>query len=88
MAPFLIVAGVAAVAALVFAFVKYGAIMKADAGDSKMQEISKQVQDGALPDPVLVGDDRVLVPESGSAIFMDRALDLARYWIRFPGLVF
>ncbi|MEM6671382.1 MAG: sodium-translocating pyrophosphatase [Planctomycetota bacterium] len=47
MEPFLYVAGAAAVAALVFAVVKYTAIMKADAGDSKMQEISKQVQDGA-----------------------------------------
>ncbi|MEZ6016369.1 MAG: sodium-translocating pyrophosphatase [Planctomycetota bacterium] len=41
------VAGGAAVVALIFAFIKYGAIMRADAGDSKMQEISKQVQDGA-----------------------------------------
>jgi K(+)-stimulated pyrophosphate-energized sodium pump len=41
------VAGGAAVVALIFAFLKYGAIMRADAGDSKMQEISKQVQDGA-----------------------------------------
>jgi len=41
------VAGGAALVALVFAFIKYGAIMRADAGDSTMQEISKQVQDGA-----------------------------------------
>ena len=41
------VAGGAAVVALIFAFIKYGAIMRSDAGDSKMQEISKQVQDGA-----------------------------------------
>jgi K(+)-stimulated pyrophosphate-energized sodium pump len=41
------VAGGAAVVALIFAFLKYAAIMRADAGDSKMQEISKQVQDGA-----------------------------------------
>jgi K(+)-stimulated pyrophosphate-energized sodium pump len=41
------VAGGAAVVALIFAFLKYGAIMRSDAGDSKMQEISKQVQDGA-----------------------------------------
>ena len=44
---FLNVAAGAAIAALVFAIAKYFAIMKADAGDSKMQEISKQVQDGA-----------------------------------------
>ena len=44
---FIYIAGAASIAALVFAIAKYGAIMKADAGDSKMQEISKQVQDGA-----------------------------------------
>ncbi|QDV08933.1 Putative K(+)-stimulated pyrophosphate-energized sodium pump [Planctomycetes bacterium Poly30] len=43
----LYVAGAAAVAALIFAIVKYFAIMKQDAGDAKMQEISKQVQEGA-----------------------------------------
>ena len=44
---FLYVAGAAAIAALIFAIAKYFAIMKQDAGDSKMQEISKQVQEGA-----------------------------------------
>jgi Na+/H+-translocating membrane pyrophosphatase len=38
---FLPIAGGAAVLALVFAFVKYGSIMKRDAGDAKMQEIFK-----------------------------------------------
>ena len=37
----------AAALALVFAIVKYGGIMKRDAGNEKMQDISKQVQDGA-----------------------------------------
>ncbi len=41
------VAGVAALLALVFAVVKYFLIMKEDAGNEKMQGISKQVQDGA-----------------------------------------
>ena len=44
---FLYVAIGASVLALVFAFLKYGAIMKRDAGTAKMQEISKAVQDGA-----------------------------------------
>jgi K(+)-stimulated pyrophosphate-energized sodium pump len=44
---FLYVAGAAAVAALIFAIAKYFAIMNKDAGDAKMQEISKQVQEGA-----------------------------------------
>ena len=44
---FLYVAAGAAIAALVFAIAKYGGIMKQDAGDSKMQEISKQIQEGA-----------------------------------------
>lgn len=47
MTAFLYVAGAAAIAALIFAIAKYGAIMKKDAGDSTMQEISKQVQEGA-----------------------------------------
>lgn len=37
----------AAVLALIFAFVKFLCIMKKDAGSEKMQEISKQVQQGA-----------------------------------------
>jgi K(+)-stimulated pyrophosphate-energized sodium pump len=37
----------AAVLALVFAFIKYGAIMKQDAGSPRMQEISKLIQEGA-----------------------------------------
>jgi len=41
------VAGGAALLALVFAVAKYFLIMKEDAGDEKMQGISKQVQDGA-----------------------------------------
>ena len=44
---FLYVAGGAAVVALVFAFIKYGEIMKRDAGSEKMQDISKLIQDGA-----------------------------------------
>ncbi|MEM7309081.1 MAG: sodium-translocating pyrophosphatase [Planctomycetota bacterium] len=44
---FLYVAAGASVVALVFAFFKYGAIMKADAGTEKMQEISRAVQEGA-----------------------------------------
>jgi len=41
------VAGGAALLALAFAVAKYFLIMKEDAGDEKMQSISKQVQDGA-----------------------------------------
>jgi K(+)-stimulated pyrophosphate-energized sodium pump len=44
---YLTIAGACAVAAILFAIVKFGAIMKKDAGDSKMQEISRQVQEGA-----------------------------------------
>ncbi|MEL6430045.1 MAG: sodium-translocating pyrophosphatase [Planctomycetota bacterium] len=47
MTTFVYAAGAAAAAALVFAILKYGAIMKRDAGDAKMQEISKQIQQGA-----------------------------------------
>ena len=44
---FLYVAAGAAVFALIFAVVKFGGIMKQDAGTQKMQDISKLVQDGA-----------------------------------------
>jgi K(+)-stimulated pyrophosphate-energized sodium pump len=37
----------AAALAIVFALVKYGSIMKQDAGSQKMQDISKLIQDGA-----------------------------------------
>ena len=43
----LYISGGCAAAALIFAVLRFGGIMKKDAGDSKMQEISKQVQDGA-----------------------------------------
>jgi len=44
---FLYVAIGASAVALVFAFLKYGAIMKRDAGSEKMQAISRLVQEGA-----------------------------------------
>ena len=44
---FLLIAVGTAAAALVFALIKYGAIMKKDAGTQAMQDISKMVQDGA-----------------------------------------
>ena len=44
---FLYVAGGAAIVALIFAFIKYGAIMREDQGNEKMQHISKLVQEGA-----------------------------------------
>jgi K(+)-stimulated pyrophosphate-energized sodium pump len=44
---FLYVAGGASVLALIFAFLKYSSIMNQDAGDARMQEISKQIQAGA-----------------------------------------
>ncbi|MFT7486971.1 MAG: K(+)-stimulated pyrophosphate-energized sodium pump, partial [Candidatus Paceibacteria bacterium] len=43
----LYIVGGCAVFALIFAITKFGGIMKKDAGDATMQEISKQVQDGA-----------------------------------------
>jgi len=47
MESYLYAVGVAAAIAIVFAIVRFSGIMKKDAGDSAMQEISKQVQDGA-----------------------------------------
>ena len=47
MEAFLYVAGGAAAFALVFAYLKYGSIMRQDAGSEKMQEISRMIQQGA-----------------------------------------
>jgi K(+)-stimulated pyrophosphate-energized sodium pump len=47
MATFLYIVAACAAVALLFAIVRFSAIMKKDAGDARMQEISKQVQDGA-----------------------------------------
>jgi K(+)-stimulated pyrophosphate-energized sodium pump len=47
MATFLYLVGACAVLALLFAIARFGGIMKKDAGDARMQEISKQVQEGA-----------------------------------------
>ena len=44
---FLIAAGAASLLALIFAFVKFTGIMKQDAGSDRMQDISRQVQEGA-----------------------------------------
>ena len=44
---FLIAAGAASLLALIFAFVKFGQIMKQDAGSDRMQDISRQIQAGA-----------------------------------------
>jgi len=44
---FLYVGAGAAALALVFAFLKYGGIMKEDAGSEKMQYISRKIQEGA-----------------------------------------
>jgi len=44
---FLYIAAGCSVIALIFAIVKFGSIMKKDAGTQEMQDISKQVQDGA-----------------------------------------
>ena len=47
METYLYVAAGASVLAILFAFVKYGNIMRCDAGDERMQGISRQVQEGA-----------------------------------------
>jgi len=44
----------------------------------------EQVQEGSSPDPVLVGDDRVVVPQSGSAVFFKGTADFLRGFVRIP----
>lgn len=42
------------------------------------------IQEGKLTDPVLIGDDRVLVPQSGSAVFLKGLSDTLRGFVRLP----
>ena len=42
------------------------------------------VQNGSLSDPTLVGDDRVVVPESGSAVFFKGVTEALRGFVRIP----
>ena len=73
---FVYVAGAAAIAALIFAITKYGAIMKRDAGDAKMQEISVQIQKGAAA--FLNAEYKwlsIFVVIVGAAIFFSPAAD-------------
>ena len=48
----------------------------------------EKIQDGALSDPVLVGNDRVFVPESGTAVFVKGLSDTLRGFVRVPGLYY
>ena len=43
------------------------------------------VQRGEIQDPVLVGNDRVVVPESGTAVFIKGLADTLRGFVRLPG---
>ncbi|WP_176722441.1 polysaccharide biosynthesis/export family protein [Candidatus Thiosymbion oneisti] len=40
-----------------------------------------KIQDGNLPDPVLVGDDRVVVPKSGTVVFFKGIRDTLRGFV-------
>lgn len=42
------------------------------------------IQRGELQDPTLIGDDRVVVPESGSAAFLKEVTDTLRGFVRLP----
>jgi len=46
----------------------------------------REVQRGALTDPVLVSNDKIMVPESGSAVFMKNVSDTLRGFVRIPVL--
>ena len=43
-----------------------------------------KIQEGALSDPVMIGDDRVVVPKSGSAVFLKGVADTLRGFVRIP----
>lgn len=42
------------------------------------------IQEGRLRDPLLIGEDRVVVPESGSAVFFKGVTDALRGFVRLP----
>jgi polysaccharide export outer membrane protein len=44
------------------------------------------IQKGELADPVLVGNDRVIVPESGTQAFIKGVADTLRGFVRLPGM--
>ena len=46
----------------------------------------RAIQRGDLADPVLVGEDRVVVPRSGSAVFIREVTDTLRGFVRFGPL--
>ena len=47
-----------------------------------------EVQRGESMDPVLAGDDKVIVPESGSAVLLKGMSDTLRGFVSFRGLTF
>ena len=48
----------------------------------------KQVARGKLADPVLAGNDKVIVPKSGSIVVLKSVTDTLRGFVRFPVLDF
>ncbi len=44
------------------------------------------IQEGKLRDPILIGDDRVVVPESGTSAFIKGVADTLRGFVRIPGV--
>jgi polysaccharide export outer membrane protein len=44
----------------------------------------ERVQDGSQGDPVLIGDDRVVVPESGTRVFIEGVTKTLRGFVRIP----
>jgi polysaccharide export outer membrane protein len=45
-----------------------------------------EIQRGKLTDPVLAGGDKIMVPESGSAVFVSSITDTLRGFVHFPAL--
>jgi polysaccharide biosynthesis/export protein len=45
-----------------------------------------QIDEGALEDPLIIGDDRVFVPKSGSAVFVKRVSETLRGFVNLSAL--
>lgn len=48
----------------------------------------EQVQKGELADPILIGDDKVVVPKSGTAVFFKGLTDTLRGFVTFTPLIY
>ena len=58
-------------------------LFRGNAGQARAYVVNlTKIQEGTLPDPAVVGDDRIVVPKSGSARIIKNVTDTLRGFIR------